>query len=325
MAQTWWSGLIQNSVKGLSIARGIFLAARGGAKGLQAMRGVKGAQTASKALKTLTSVPKTKAGTLTRSGIFSVAETAIDIDSQKDTMSDAVVQRVPWMSGPLSLTTTDENDGPLAKTFKNGVEQLGLVGVADWISFRIGGTVDGIKARRASVEKSTVEAGQQQALESAALRATDDEITTAATEFNTRYPDRDFNDLEVGQQAQLLEVYRDNGVLPPRTDVGAGDFGAYKNKPLADPWQGSPMSGNESAFDVLFDANLIGKRADGLGSTDMWTSPKMAANLARDPGQFQQYMTDTVKNLLGDKRFKQLMKANNPDNLNPKSVEEIFR
>ena len=325
MAQTWWSGLIQNSVKGLAIAGGLFLAARGGAKALKGAKGIKGAQSASKALTNLTSMPTTKAGTLTRSGIFSVAETAIDIDSQKDTMSDAVVQRVPWMSGPLSLTTTDENDGPLAKTFKNGVEQLGLVGVADWISFRIGGTVDGIKARRASVEKSTVEAGQQQALESAALRATDDEITTAATEFNTRYPDRDFNDLEVGQQAQLLEVYRDNGVLPPRTDVGAGDFGAYKNKPLADPWQGSPMSGNESAFDVLFDANLIGKRADGLGSTDMWTSPKMAANLARDPGQFQQYMTDTVKNLLGDKRFKQLMKANDPDNLNPKSVEEIFR
>lgn len=319
MAQTWWSGLIQNSTKGIALAGGLFLAARGGAKA------TKNVPVVGRGLKALTSMPKTKAGTLTRSGIFSVAETAVDIDSQKDTMADAVVQRVPWMSGPLSLTTTNETDGPLLKTFKNGAEQLSLVGVADWVSFRIGDGIEGIKARRASVEKSTVEAGQQQALESAAIRATDDEITTAATEFNTRYPDRDFNDLDVGQQAQLLEVYRDNSVLPPRTDVGAGEFGGYKNKPLSDPWQAAPMSGKESAFDVLFDANLIGKRADGLGSTDMWTSPKMAANLARDPGQFQQYMTDTVKNLLGDKRFKELVKANDPDNLNPKSIEEIFR
>jgi len=316
MAQTWWGKIIQEGSKAATIVGTGFLALRGAAK-----LGVPGARA-------LSTGAATKAGVYGRSAIGAIGESAVDIDSQGSTMSDAIVERVPFLSGPLALTTTSPEDGPLLKTFKNTVENLGLVGVADWISFKIGDGINGVKARRASVEKSTVEAGQEQLLDSVALRATDDEITQVATEFNTQNPQRNFDDLDVNQQAQLVENAKESGLIARQADVApdvTGTYGAYKNKPMSDPWQAAPMSGKESAFDVLMDAQLIGKRADGLGSTDLWTTPRMAARLAKDPGQFEQYMTDTVKNLLGDKRYKELLKKTDPNLLNPASKESLFR
>ena len=316
MAQTWWGKIIQEGSKAATIVGTGFLALRGAAK-----LGVPGARA-------LSTGAATKAGVYGRSAIGAIGESAVDIDSQGSTMSDAIVERVPFLSGPLALTTTSPEDGPLLKTFKNTVENLGLVGVADWISFKIGDGINGVKARRASVEKSTVEAGQEQLLDSVALRATDDEITQVATEFNTQNPQRNFDDLDVNQQAQLVENAKESGLIARQADVApdvTGTYGAYKNKPMSDPWQAAPMSGKESAFDVLMDAQLIGKRADGLGSTDLWTTPRMAARLAKDPGQFEQYMTDTVKNLLGDKRYKEMLKKTDPNLLNPASKESLFR
>ncbi len=316
MAQTWWSKIIQEGAKSATIIGTGFLALRGAAK-----LGVPGAGA-------LSTGAATKAGVLGRSAIGAIGESAVDIDSQSSTMSDAIVQRVPFLEGPLSLTTTSPEDGPLLKTFKNTVENLGLVGVADWISFKIGDGINAVKARRASVEKSTVEAGQEQLLDSVALRATDDEIAQVATEFNTQNPNRNFDDLDVNQQAQLVENAKESGLIARQADTApdvTGTYGAYKNKQLSDPWQAAPMSGNESAFEVLMDAQLIGKRADGLGSTDLWTTPKMAARLAKDPGQFEQYMTDTVKNLLGDKRYKEMLKETDPNLLEPATKESLFR
>ena len=316
MAQTWWSGIIQEGVKSAVIGATGFLALRGAAK-----VGVPGA-------KALSTGAATKAGVYGRSALAGAAEAAVDIDSQSSTMSDAIVQRVPFLEGPLSPLTTSPDDGPLLKTFKNIVENLGLVGVADWVSFKIGDGINAVKARRASVEKSTIEAGQEQLLDSVALRATDDEITQVATEFNTQNPQRNFDDLDVNQQAQLVENAKESGLIARQADTApdvTGTYGAYKNKPLSDPWQAAPMSGKESAFEVLMDAQLIGKRADGLGSTDLWTTPKMAARLAKDPGQFEQYMTDTVQNLLGDKRYKEMLKDTDPNLLEPATKESLFR
>ena len=108
----------------------------------------------------------------------------------------------------------------------------------------------------------------------------------------------------------------DQKALPPKSG-----FGAYKNKPVADPWQGSPAPTNK-AFDIY----------DQLNRSDQWTgtthsgtdsimTPVQAQRGATTSEFTPQFLREKAKELLGDTRTNQLIQEAKK---NKQSFYEVF-
>ena len=180
-----------------------------------------------------------------------------------------ITEKLPWTKSFLGPLAVKDNDNPLPKTFKNTVEIMGLAGLADFVTVKAGGSPEAI-ARRQSVERQTRDKARQEYV---------DQVTA----------------LEAPAAEGL-----DGVTITPR---------GHLHKPVMDDWQGSPMSGTGKAYDVLNQKRRI-KTEPGMkdGSTDSWTTPKQAENMANYSDALPKHIKETAKNLLGDERYQQLKK-----------------
>ena len=130
--------------------------------------------------------------------------------------------------------STKDTDHPAMKTLKNVVEGMGIGAVFDAAGMVIG---KGIKKIRPAKGKPDVEIPES--IEKAATR-------------------------EVSVEEQIQERAVEQLSLP--------GMGGYKNKPIADPWQGAPTS-NGKPSEVRTQLNRIQNEAGAeMGSTDSVTS-----------------------------------------------------
>lgn len=85
-------------------------------------------------------------------------------------------------------------------------------------------------------------------------------------------------------------------------------FRGHKNKPIADPWQGSPTS-TGSAYDAVKDLKRIHTSMDpDVGSTHSIVTPAAAERMASTSGIATEDLDALAKNLLGDARVEALHK-----------------
>ena len=256
LVRTWWGGLAQEAVKGLTIIAGGAFALRGLAK-----VNVPGAA------KAITPATTTK-GLVGRTLGAAAFEGAVDEASQGDNVSTMITEKLPWTKSFLGPLAVQDKDHPLLKTFKNTVEIMGLAGLADFVTVKAGGSPEAI-ARRQSVERQTRDKARQE------------------------YMDQMRTDAGVVPNDEVTDIV-------PR---------GHLHKPVMDDWQGSPMSGTGKAYDVLNQKRRI-RTEPGMkdGSTDSWTTPKQAENMANYSDALPKHIKETAKNLLGDERYQQLKK-----------------
>ena len=161
--------------------------------------------------------------------------------------------------------STKDTDHPLLKTFKNVAEGTGIGTFTDVVGFAVG---KGYKRIRpgTTIEKPGIEI----------------EVEKATARQNSV-------DAQVQEAAQLQLDFE--------------EFGGYKNKPIADPWQGSPTSkGNTYEAKTQLKRTRIEWGAEE-GSTDSITTPVQLQRWSQSSGLGEKELTKVAKDLMSDSRF----------------------
>lgn len=208
-------------------------------------------------------------------------------------LSGKIVQHVPEMGIVLGPLATRDEDHPLLKKLKNVVEEMGMAGIFDRVIGKMFGErgVQKAFAREANVAEQVLEKGQQEL----------DDAMAYVRDINLDTPQLggDVVDVDVIADPKPLQSGADK-VLPPQLA-----FRGHKNKPIADPWQGSPNS-TAPAGDIyeqlnkIDDPNVPGGAA---GSTDSPLTPKQAERMANENGIPTEVLQEKAAEIFGDARF----------------------
>ncbi len=218
-------------------------------------------------------------------------------------LSGTIVKQVPEMELVLGALATKDSDHPLLKKFKNVVEEAGMAGLFDQILGKLFGAKGAEKAiaRHNNVMEQIVEKGKQEydeAIELVQVRQLDPPQLTGST--------------------PKLPGQGDLPALPP----SVVKFRGHMNKPIADPWQGSPNSTAEP-FDIHEQLNKIDKDPTAAnGSTDSVMTPAQAERMATENGLTEEFMRKKAKELIGDVRYQNLVKEAKDAG---KSFEDVFK
>ena len=205
---------------------------------------------------------------------------AVSEYSQDDNVTGQIVKKLPWTSVVFGALATKDDDHPLVLTFKNVLEEMGIGGVVDKIAMRFG---------RADYAADRVKNVDNQILEKGKL------------------------ELEEGR---LI----DEGIQVNQDSIPKSGFRGSKNKPIADPWQGARTSTN-TPFDIK---NQIDRADDEWGTTYSGAdSPFTEAQIDRMSKQSGIHNTEIekkIKELVGDHRYKDMIKEARLQKLTPAQV-----
>ena len=230
---------------------------------------------------------------------MSSAGVAALVSKQHDdhNLSGKIVQHVPEMGIVLGPLATQDDDHPLLKKLKNVVEEMGMAGIFDRVIGKMFGEfgVDKSFAREANVAEQVLEKGQQEL----------DDAMQYVRDINLDTPQLggDVIDVDVIADPKPLQ-YGTDKALPPQLA-----FRGHKNKPIADPWQGSPNS-TAPAGDIyeqlnkIDDPNVPGGAA---GSTDSPLTPAQAERMANENGIPSDVLQEKAADLLGDARYQRMV------------------
>ena len=222
--------------------------------------------------------------------------------SQGDNVSGQIVKELPWTENVFGALATNDHDHPLLLTFKNVVEEMSFAKVFGFIAGKFGGD-DG--AQYALRKADDVDA---QIKEKAQLEL--EEETAFDLEFRKTQIDR-----QLGGDVVDVDVLPDpkeiGGVpvreLPPGRTKQSSGFRGHKNKPYAQPGQGSPSSTGK-AFDIHQQMNRMDDWGNDIGSTDSVMTPAWAQRTATTAEQGTKYLKIKAKELLGDSKYQDLIK-----------------
>ena len=174
---------------------------------------------------------------------------------------------------------------------------MGMAGVFDRVLGKMFGERGVEKAlnREANVAEQVLEKGQQEL----------DDAMAYVRDINLDTPQLggDVIDVDVIADAKPLQ-YGTDKALPPQLA-----FRGHKNKPIADPWQGSPNS-TAPAGDIyeqlnkIDDPNVPGGAA---GSTDSPLTPAQAERMANENGIPSEVLPEKAAELLGDSRYQRMV------------------
>lgn len=262
------------------------------------------------------------------------ASDIVSATSQEGNLSQAVyeskiVERVPFMGEFLNqgigLLATKDSDHPWVKTFKNAFEGIAADALIGSVLRRFdGGEVidndriaditrqvdDAREAEgRVNVEYETATRGQILQGEERLQRV--QQIVDNMPEG----PDRDFYVDQLNNIRQQID--------DAKLDLDKGEFSAYTNRDMADPWLGAPNSRAKSAFDGAEQARRLDEmwETPGAGSTDSMFTPAQANRMATENGMLGEEMNNIAKQLLTDSRYEEMLAAAKAQG---KTFEEVY-
>jgi len=212
-------------------------------------------------------------------------------------LSGKIVERVPEMGIVLGPLATQDDDHPLLKKLKNVVEEMGMAGIFDRVIGKMFGEfgVNKAFAREDNVRAQVMEKGQQEL----------DDAMAYVRDINLDTPQLggDVIDVDVIADPKPLQYGADKA-LPPQLA-----FRGHKNKPIADPWQGSPNS-TAPAGDIYEQLNKIDDPSvpgAAAGSTDSPLTPAQAERMANENGIPSEVLQEKAAELLGDGRYQRMV------------------
>ena len=248
--------------------------------------------------------------------------------SQGDNVSGQLAERMPWTRNVFGAIASNDYDSPLMLTLKNVLEELTLGKVFDHL-LGVHNPTNGAlvaKSRQANVDNQIIKKGASELAE---------EIEYDRT--NRIYmPERQLGgetiDVDVIPDPPELMGRTDNLIEgstkpKPTTAITRSGMRGHKNKPIAQPGQGSPTSNYSKGnlFGIHRQLNRIDNSIGvekNIGGTDSVMSPLQAEKGARDSGYTTKFLQDKAKELLGEERFKEMMKELRQNNI---SFRETFQ
>jgi hypothetical protein len=244
--------------------------------------------------------------------------------SQGDNVSGQIVERMPWTKYVFGSLASNDFDSPLVLTLKNVLEELTLGKVFDHLVGVHNPTNGALiaKGRQANVDDQIIKKGAAELAEELEYDAT--VRTQQALPTSAIVKQGDVIDVDVIPDPAELAGRADNLIegtnkVKPNNAITRSGMRGHKNKPVAQPGQGSPTSNyaQGNLFGIHRQLNRIDNSIGvekNIGSTDSVMSPLQAEKAARDSGYSTKFLQQKAKELLGEERFKNMMKdlrANN--------------
>jgi hypothetical protein len=332
--KTWWGSLIRSGVHFGTLAGGVVGAVGLARKGKLGQAGKLINRVArSKAGRTIAQ------NHLLKGAAVGAASDLVSEYSQDANGLAVLRDRFGFIDTPLA---TKDSDHPLMKTLKNVTEGMGIGAVTDTIFRAIGKSraakgitkkptegdlkaVNQIEARRVA----KAEAAAKEQIDINLRRATAQKLFTKGIDFNKLSPERQIAEMKKVHKADKKGLYRswndplennearaerkiderNDNVQTQSTEKGLVEledegFRGHKNKPIADPWQGSPNSTGH-AWDIAKDLKKIDKDWGAeKGSTDNIITAAAAEELANNGVGKRSINEDVAKELFGDTRTK---------------------
>ena len=219
----------------------------------------------------------TALGSLVRGAGIGAVSDVVSKYSQEDNGLGILRDRFNFIDTPLS---TKEDDHPAMKTLKNVVEGMGIGVIFDGVGMALGKGIKKFKTPSGKyipesnqLPKGTiVEDGTQDAVERAMAR-----------EANVN--------AQIGEKAAL------------QAQSMRGQYGAYKNKPISDPWQAAPNSTGKPA-DVYYQKQRIDNDwGSQHGSTDSPFTQRQIENLSESADIAEKEMVELLQPFMSDARI----------------------
>ena len=224
-----------------------------------------------------------KLGVAGKLGQGAIAGAASDIVSEYSQDNNAMGELAKRFPQLDNPLATKDTDSPAMKTFKNVVEGMGIGMVADGLFMMIKKARGGAMA---PVEELAEEAAESQRV-------------------NQRSIDIDQQKTEMGVR-----------------QMESPEFGAYKNEPIADPWQGSPTSRAPDVDNAMKQRTRMEEEwlGNDSGSMDSLTTPAQlsrSSDIAEMPvDELNKFYEET----LGSEAFGRLTETLRQGNLTPETV-----
>jgi len=210
----------------------------------------------------------TALGSLGRGAVIGAASDLTSKYSQEDNGLAILRDRYNFIDTPIS---TQEYDHPAMKTLKNVVEGMGIGVVFDGLGMALGKGIK--KIRKGKGGKEIIEDGTQDAVQRAIAREQNVEA-------------------QIGEKAVL------------QAQTMRGQYGAYKNKPISDPWQAAPNSTGKPA-DVFYQKQRIDfDYGSKHGSTDSPFTQRQIENMSESAEIAESEMENLLKPFMSDDRIK---------------------
>ena len=208
-------------------------------------------------------------GSIARGAAIGAASDLASKYSQEENGLAILRDRFNFIDTPIS---TKDTDHPAMKTLKNVVEGMGIGVVFDGLSLAIGKGVRKVKGIDPKTKKPILEDAIPEEVEKIAIRA---------------------------------ESRRNQIVAKAKEQLASPEFGAYKNKPLASPWQAAPTS-NGSPYKVR--QQLRREKSDWSAadmSTDSLVTPIGLEQMAYSSGMAEAQLVKIMRMFMSDARIKQ--------------------
>lgn len=203
-----------------------------------------------------------------------------------DNLTGKLIKKVPALEPVVGPLATKDSDHPVLKKFKNVMEEMSMAGIFDKLLGHVFGSegVEKALVRAKNVNDQIVEKGRIELDD--AVRQLEAEVVPVEVK-------------DITDQPKLSGTPERGGPIVR--------FRGHMNKPIADPWQGSPNSTN-TPFDIHTQLNKIDNDhfAKG-GSTDSPLTPAQAEFMANESGLTTEFLNNIAKELLGDKRYQEII------------------
>tara|TARA_R100001463_G_scaffold9038_2_gene27278 strand:+ start:5743 stop:9840 length:4098 start_codon:yes stop_codon:yes gene_type:complete len=238
--------------------------------------------------------------------------------SQGDNVSGQIAERLPWTKNVFGAIATNDYDSPLMLTLKNVLEELTLGKVFDHLlgvhNPKNASAI--VKARNANVDDQIIKKGAAELAEELEYDKTVRTQQALPTSAITKQGDVIDVDV-IPDPAELAgrtdDLIEGTNKVKPTTAITKSGMRGHKNKPIAQPGQGSPTSNyaQGNLFGIHRQLNRIDNSIGvekNIGSTDSVMSPLQAEKAARDSGYSTKFLQQKAKELLGEEGFKAEMK-----------------
>jgi len=220
-------------------------------------------------------------------------------NSQSSNLTGQIAERVPWTREVFLGLASEDTDHPLVLTFKNVLEEMSLAKLFGEVAGKFGQGEYALK-KADDVDAQIKEKGELELKEEL-------EFDNAQRIYEIdRQLGGDVVDVNVVQPPKELSPYVQKQLAAGASKNKSG-FRGHKNKPLAQPGQGSPTSRGK-AFDIHRQMNRGDDWGNDIGSTDSVMTPVQAQRGAETSGFTPKFLKDKAKELLTDSRYEELIK-----------------
>ena len=217
-------------------------------------------------------------GTLLRGAAIGATSDLMSKYSQEDNALGMVRDRFGFIDTPLS---TKDTDHPAMKTFKNVVEGMGIGSLFDAASIVIGKGIRKVKPKKPN--KNVIPESNQ---------LPSGEVTDGVAD-------------ELGKAQLRAQSLRDQNIEMARDQAKGPEFGAYKNRKLANKWQGATTS-TDTPYNVDQSLKRINYEYGAeMGSTGSLYTPAGLARIQVNANMAEKDLIKVMNQYMSDARVKE--------------------